>query len=185
MTTPNRPPTPDWYQENKPVPPHVGPTQRELMARRIRAVRNFLIGVSFVGAATFTTLAAYHTQGKNNAAAAAAESAPVESAPQVANNVSTTQSPSTSFFDDSQTSGFSAESSEHDHEHESDDGEGVAQSSAPTQPSTSSSQSSPSSTQPSPTPSTPSSASSVSSQPTTPQITAPTTSRHRTKAATS
>ncbi len=60
MTTPNRPPFPDWYQAERRVPPHAGPTQREMLARRIRSLRKLLIGVSFIGVATFSTLAAQH-----------------------------------------------------------------------------------------------------------------------------
>lgn len=60
MATPSRPQFPEWYRTERPVSPHVGPTQREQMARRIKSLRNWLIGLSFIGVATFTTLAAHH-----------------------------------------------------------------------------------------------------------------------------
>ena len=44
------------------MPTHIGPTQRELIARRIRSMQRFLIGTSLIGVAAFTTLAAWHTE---------------------------------------------------------------------------------------------------------------------------
>lgn len=120
MTTPNRPEFPDWHQREREVPPHVGPTQRELLARRIRSLRNVLIGASFVGAATFTALAAYHTESKSSGGGAAA-------ADFVQDPFAAAQSQSTSLFNAQESQGFSAEThdaDEHDDEHdghESDD----------------------------------------------------------------
>ena len=60
MATPKRPEFPDWYRNERAVSPHIGPTQREMLTRRIKSLRKFLIGVSFVGVATFTALASQH-----------------------------------------------------------------------------------------------------------------------------
>lgn len=60
MATPSRTQFPEWYRAERPVSPHAGPTQREQMAQRIKSLRNWLIGLSFIGVATFTTLAAHH-----------------------------------------------------------------------------------------------------------------------------
>ena len=123
MTTPNRPPFPDWYQKGRRVPPHIGPTQRELIARRIRSLRKFLIGASFIGVASFTTLAAYHTESKTSTAAAETTATTAV----VQESAATTQVtiPAQSLFNEEETKGFTAEA-----EH-SDDGEGVAAAPAP------------------------------------------------------
>ncbi len=78
MTTPNRPPFPEWYQKDRRIPSHVGPTQRELIARRIRSLRRLLVSVSFIGIATFTSLAAYHSQSTASAASAQTTTAIVQ-----------------------------------------------------------------------------------------------------------
>lgn len=112
MTTPNRPPVPDWYQAPRRVPPHIGPTQRELITRRIRSLRRLLIGASLVGVATFTTLAAYRTESKASAAVAQTTTTGVTQQSAVT-TVST--SPNQSLFDNEGTSGFTAESRESEH----------------------------------------------------------------------
>ena len=61
MAPPKRPEFPDWYNNERTVSPHIGPTQREMLTRRIKSLRKFLIGVSFVGVATFTALASQHS----------------------------------------------------------------------------------------------------------------------------
>ena len=103
MTTPNRPSQPDWYQSGRTaVPPHVGPTQRELLARRIRSLRRIIVTASFIGTATFAMLAARQTT-------ATAHPAPQTAITQQAS--STPQTPSTSFFSGQSTSVTSATSS--------------------------------------------------------------------------
>ncbi len=173
MTTPNRPPFPDWYQKERRVPPHIGPTQRELIARRIRSLRQFLIGASFIGVASFTTLAAYHTESKTSTAAAETTSTAVAETTAttavVQESAATTQvtTPAQSLFNEEETKGFTAEA-----EH-SDDEEGVAAAPAPataTQPAVTSQATQPAAT------------SAPAPQTTTAQVTVPqTSSRHRTK----
>ncbi len=177
MTTPNRPPFPDWYQKGRRVPPHIGPTQRELIARRIRSLRKFLIGASFIGVASFTTLAAYHTESKTSTAAAETTTTTAV----VQESAATTQAtvPAQSLFNEEETKGFTAEA-----EH-SDDGEEVAAAPAPaiaTQPAVTSQATQPAATT-APAPQTASSSSQATApQSTTAQVTVPqTSSRHRTK----
>ncbi|HVB63578.1 MAG TPA: hypothetical protein VNE17_02530 [Nitrolancea sp.] len=90
MTTPNRPTRPDWNQSGpKRVPAHVGPTQRELLTRKIRTLRRLIITASFIGTATFATLAARHTT---------ATAHPTPQTAVIQQATSTAQTPSASFF---------------------------------------------------------------------------------------
>ncbi len=61
MATPKRPEFPDWYKAEHKSSPNIGPTQREMLTRRIKSLRKFLFGASFVGVATFTALASQHS----------------------------------------------------------------------------------------------------------------------------
>lgn len=188
MTTPNRPPVPDWYQQQHRNPRHIGPTQRDLISRRVRSLRQFLIGASVIGVATFTTLAAYHTETKTKAAIAAQATANVQpsvvSTSVASNSVAAVpaSTPAQSLFNEGESNGFRTESQATDGQTAS-----YAAAAAPTQSTTSSAAQSATSTnsatQPAatattvPTPT----ATTAPQQSTTTQVTSRISSRHRSR----
>ncbi len=204
MTTPNRPPDPHWYRKRRPVPAHIGPTQRDLLARRIRSMQRFLIGTSLIGVAAFTTLAAWHTESKSNAAAQTTTTQVVQPSTTATEQTTAITQPGTavadqatatsqSIFGDEESSGFTAETRSAirtttrplrpNHRHSDDDSSAVAATTpvTTTQAATTTTSAASAASTPAPTTSTSSQTASVGSQTTT----APTSSGRQTKTATS